>query len=54
MGRKKKNQKTPVFGEFLEIFFKYQDVILKNISCLNYIFKQETSIKWFFSSWFNE
>jgi len=29
MGRKKKNQKTPVFGEFLEIFFKYQDVIFK-------------------------
>jgi hypothetical protein len=29
MGRKGKNQKTPVFGEVLEIFYKYQDVIFK-------------------------
>ncbi|MEJ2270197.1 MAG: hypothetical protein P8Y04_10555 [Desulfobulbaceae bacterium] len=26
---KRRIKKTPVFGEFLEIFFKYQDVIFK-------------------------
>ena len=29
MGRKGKNQKTPVIREILEILYKYRDIIIK-------------------------